>query len=338
MNPKERNKLILVQKPVESPIFCPAIYEHKAKLIGKAVSEVAQNAELLCQSVLAEYEIYRPDMLTVGIDIYNIEAQAIGCGVVFPDAIDAVPAIDRRILNDISEVERLTLPNPEKTKRMPLILEATQTVNKKLGSEVYVRAAISGPYSIAVELLSIEPAIMAMMTQPNSFAKLMDFCTDAAVNYGCAIIKRGLEVCIFDSYAAPPLVSPQLYHDMVLPYTQKLVKELKAAGAKFIECVVGGDTSVISDSLFLIGADIILSDFVTDASVFIEKSKNSQTLIRRNISPILIENGPEQELKEAIGEAVELANKNNFIIGTGVLSYNTSIENVLAVKQTIFGN
>ena len=338
MNSKERIELILQQKQVDRPIFCPAIYEHKAKLTGKSVSEVAQNAELLCQAVFAEYEIYRPDMLTVGIDVYNIEAQAIGCGVLFPDAINAVPAIDRRILNDISEVERLTQPDPEKTERMPLILETTQAVNKKLGSEVYVRAAISGPYSIAIELMSIEPAIMAMMNQPNNFAKLMDFCTEAAINYGRAIIKRGLEVCIFDSYAAPPLVSPQVYQDMVLPYTQKLVKELKAAGAKFIEYVVGGNTSPISDSMFVIGADIILSDFVTDASVFIEKSTNTQTLIRRNISPILIENGPEQELKEATDEAIELVKKYNFIIGTGVLSYNTSIENVLVVKQIIFGN
>ena len=83
----------------------------------------------------------------------------------------------------------------------------------------------------------------------------------------------------------------QKYPHLSRSYIQKLVKELKSAGAGFIEYVVGGDTSVISDSLFLTGADIIISDFVSDAAVFIEKSKNSSMVIRRNISPIVIENG-----------------------------------------------
>jgi hypothetical protein len=34
----------------------PAIYEHKAALIGKTPAEVANSAELLTQAVLKEYE------------------------------------------------------------------------------------------------------------------------------------------------------------------------------------------------------------------------------------------------------------------------------------------
>jgi hypothetical protein len=66
---------------VNDNLFCPAIYEHKAKLIGRSVSAVAMDAKLLQEAVQAEYEIYRPDMLTIGIDIYNIEAQALDAEV-----------------------------------------------------------------------------------------------------------------------------------------------------------------------------------------------------------------------------------------------------------------
>src|SRR5690554_3774915 len=85
-------------EPVPRPLFCPAIYEHKARLIGRSVSEVARDSNLLAEAVLAEYETYRPDMLTVGMDIYNIEAEAIGSRVVYSDQKEAVPAIRHRLL------------------------------------------------------------------------------------------------------------------------------------------------------------------------------------------------------------------------------------------------
>ncbi len=52
----------------------PAIYEHKAALIGRKPIEVACDAELFTQALLKEYEVYGADFLTVGLDVYNIEA------------------------------------------------------------------------------------------------------------------------------------------------------------------------------------------------------------------------------------------------------------------------
>lgn len=47
----------------------PAIYKHKAALIGKSPFAVANSADLLTEAVIKEYEIYRADYITVGIDI-----------------------------------------------------------------------------------------------------------------------------------------------------------------------------------------------------------------------------------------------------------------------------
>ncbi|MHC4363221.1 MAG: uroporphyrinogen decarboxylase family protein, partial [Planctomycetota bacterium] len=84
MSPKERVRLALQGRETDRPLFCPAIYEHMAKLVGRSPSEVSRSAGLLEQAVLAEYETYAPDMLTVGIDIYNVEAEALGSEVAFP--------------------------------------------------------------------------------------------------------------------------------------------------------------------------------------------------------------------------------------------------------------
>ena len=335
MNSKQLLKSKLAGQPTDRTLFCPAIYEHKAALLGKSPSEVSQSAELTAESVFAEYETYKPDALVVGIDIYNIEAQALGCGVRVPDGIESVPVVDQRILSDISQLDKLVMCDPQSSARMPLVLDAAKAVNNKLGEEVYVRGAISGPYSIAAELLGVENAIMAMVMQPDEFAKLMQFTTEVAINYGLAFVARGVEVCVFDSQAAPPLISPDLFEQMVLPYTQKLNGALKAAGAEFIEYVIGGQTEPVAESLCKMDADILLSDFVCDPEALMSLSPNA--VVRRNVSPITIENGDKDEIASQVKDAVELSKKyNNVIVGTGVISYNAKPENLLYAKQLCF--
>jgi uroporphyrinogen decarboxylase len=334
MNPKKRVRLALAGQQTDRPLFSPAIYEHKAKLLGKSPSEVSQSAELLEQAVLAEYETYGPDLLTVGIDVYNIEAETLGSRVVFPEAIDAVPAIKKPVLADLSDLDGLPTVNPASSGRMPVVLNAAKAVNDKLSHEVFVRGAISAPYSMAAELLGIEKLLIASVEQPSEVNKLLTLCCRVSTSYGWALLARDVEVCVFDSYAATPLISPDTYKDLVLPHTRKLVHALRDCGAEFVEYVIGGQTGPIAEHLFATGADIVLSDFASDINVFLERAGDAKTLVRRNISPILIERGPDDDLAEQIAGVVQLAAKHkNVIIGTGALSYNTPVERVLTVKE-----
>lgn len=65
--------------------FIPTIYDHAAALIGRTPSELAQNEDLLVECQLAAYERYGHDLVTVGLDIYNVEAEALGGRVHFYD-------------------------------------------------------------------------------------------------------------------------------------------------------------------------------------------------------------------------------------------------------------
>jgi len=187
---------------------------------------------------------------------------------------------------------------------------------------------------MAVELMGIEQFLIAMIDNPDAVQKLLDFCTEVAIEYGRAFLTRGVEVCVFDSYAAPPLVSPQLFESLILPHAKRLIQSLKQAGAELIAYILGGDTSVIAQYLFSTGADIVLSDFPSNVDTFLELLDNSDVLLRRNISPILIEQGPEQQLEDQVSAVAALAAKNpQIIVGTGVISYNTSAEKVQAVKN-----
>jgi uroporphyrinogen decarboxylase len=333
MTSKQRIILMLNGESPDRLAFCPAIYEHKAKLIGKSVSEVATSSESLKQALLAEFEIYRPDMLTVGIDIYNIEAEALGCSIYHFDSPEAVPIIARRLPPMAVSAMRLKTINPDVDGRMPLTIGVAESMHKKLGHEVFVRGAITGPFSIACAILGVEDVLMCMLEEPDQLALLLKWCTRIALDYGCAFLKRGVQVCIFDSQSSIPLVSPQLYHDKILPYVTELISGLKHSGAAFVEYVTGGDNTLNVPNLIDVGADIILSDFDSDVNVFLQQTSNVRTLVRRNISPSLIEFGSNKEIQENVSEIKQLASGNNqLIVGTGVLAYNVPIENVLAVK------
>lgn len=333
MTPKELLKVQLAGMKNDRELFCPAIYEHKARLIGKTISETATDARLLEEALVAEYEIYQPDMLTVGIDIYNVEAEALGAEVVFPDSAEAVPSIKEKILKDVSKVDQLEMPDLSTEGRIPMFLEVAKAINDKFGKDLLVRGALSGPYSIAAELIGIEPLIMALMLDEENCCRLLDFTTSFAIAYGKEYIKRGVSVCMFDSQASPPLISPGLFERFLLPRYQKIAAEFKAAGCECSELVIGGQTDSVAQFVLQAGFDIVLSDFNSDANSYFDKKDRALPLVRRNISPALVENSDFETLQEKVEEIKQLAgNFNNVIIGTGVLSYNTPIESVQKLK------
>jgi hypothetical protein len=49
----------------------PAVYEHKAALIGQSPARVAGSANLLADAGLREYDTYQADLITVGLGVYN---------------------------------------------------------------------------------------------------------------------------------------------------------------------------------------------------------------------------------------------------------------------------
>jgi len=333
MNSKELLKAKVAGMQIERELFCPAIYEHKAKLIDKSVSEVATDVKLLEQAIVAEYETYHPDMLTVGIDIYNVEAQALGAEIVFPDAKDMIPSIKGKIHKDLSKTDALILPNISKSGRIPLFLEVATNINIKYGKDVLVRGAVSGPYSIAAELMGIEPLIMAATMDEENCCKLLDFTTSFVIAYGKEYIKRGISVCLFDSQASPPLISPGMFKNILLPRIQRIEREFKAAGCEYSELVIGGQTDNITNFILRSGFDIILSDYTSNEKSYFVDNLPSYPLIRRNLNPVLIEQGDFNALHNKIACVKQFIKDFNVIIGTGILSYNTPVENILKVKN-----
>ena len=109
---------------------------------------------------------------------------------------------------------------------------------------------------------------------------------------------------------------------------------LEPAGCECSELVIGGQTDGIAQSMLQTGFDIFLSDFTSNADSYFDDKDRTLPLVRRNISPALVENSDFEALQEKVEDIKKLTdNFNNVIIGTGVLSYNTPIENIQKLKM-----
>ena len=336
MTGRERIERLLAGQPADRVPFCPAVYEHKAALIGTTPSLLARDPALLERAILREAELYREDLLVVGCDVYNVEAEAAGCEVRFSDTND-VPSIVARVLDPGADLSRLRIPDPEKDGRMPVFLEAGRRIAAALGEETVVRGALSAPFSLAAELVGAEPLLLALVDDPGWTIRLLDRTAEIAKAYGRAFRERGLGVILFDSHAAPPLVSPRLYEEIILPATASVVSYFRhGLGLPLVPYIMGGDTGRVLDLILATGTNNILCDFKADLASFVSRLSGKPVLVRANIDPRFLLAASADEIRARTREVLSVGRRHpGFLLGTGILPFDLPTEKVIAVRSAL---
>jgi uroporphyrinogen decarboxylase len=336
MTGRERIERLLAGQPADRVPFCPAVYEHKAALIGTTPSLLARDPDLLERAILREAELYQADLLVVGCDVYNVEAEAAGCEVHFSDSND-VPSIVTRVLSPGDDLSRLEIPDPEKDGRMPVFLEAGRRVAAALGGEIVVRGALSAPFSIAAELVGAERLLIALIDDPGWVAGLLGLAARIVRAYGRAFHERGLGVILFDSHAAPPLVPPRIYEEIVLPPTASVISFFRRdLGMPLVPYIMGGDTGRLLDLILATGTNNILCDFKADLSSFVSRLSGNPVLLRANIDPRFLLTSPPVDIRSRTREVLAVGRRHpGFLLGTGILPYEIDPAKVIAVRDAL---
>lgn len=325
------------QPTTDRPLYMPAIYEHKAFFVDDTPSNVSRNADLLARAVLAEYEALRPDALTVGVDVYNLEAEAAGCTVSFYEGGDtSIPGISPgdHVVGPDDDLSRRPVPHPLKDGRMPVNIDATRRVVQELGDDVWVRGALSGPFSLAINLVGAEDFFLCCYDSPEKSKRILRYSTDIIKTFGRAYIDVGADVILFDSQASPELLSPKMYEEYVLPFTRELVEYFRGEGVEDVPLIIGGKTTRIIDALIATGANNLLCDFTADWDKWSDACRRHRRSLRRNIDPGFVQKASPDEVFALAKKTVDASSDlPGFIMGTAVVPYGTPTENLLAVKR-----
>jgi uroporphyrinogen decarboxylase len=336
MTGRERIEALLAGRPADRIPFCPAVYEHKAALIGTTPSRIARDPDLLERALLREAELYGADLLVVGVDVYNVEAEAAGCEVRFTESND-VPAIVSRAISPGDDPSRLRLPDPERDGRMPVFLEAGRRLAAAVGGEMVVRGALSAPFSVAAELVGAERLLLALIDDPGWVARLLDRAAEIVRAYGRAFHERGLGVILFDSHASPPLVPPRLYETLVLPSTASTIAYFREdLRIPLVPYVMGGDTGILLDRLLATGSNNLLCDFKADLAAFVDRLAGKPVLLRANIDPRFLLAASPADIRARAREVLAVGRRHpRFLLGTGILPYDIDPAHVLAVRDAL---
>lgn len=333
----EIRSVLQCQSAPEIPLFLPAIYEHKGHFIRATPSAISRSADLLTRAMLAEYEAITPDALTVGVDVYNLEAEAVGCEVTFYEGDDtSIPGIKpgNHALHLEDDFSKAKIPNPLKDGRMPVNVETAKRVVQEMGKDFWVRGAVSGPFSLAISLVGAETLFLECLDNPDAVRKILDYAARIIKEFSKAYMDVGAGLVMFDSQASPDLLSPAMYEELVLPIMKDLTGYFKGQGVENVPLVIGGNTTPIIPMLVETGCNNLLSDFTSDWEEWKEVCLSSKRAVRRNISPRLIETSTPEEIYEVSAKEISRGKGiPGFIMGTAVIPYGTPKENILAIKQ-----
>lgn len=313
--------------------FSPSVYEHAAKLIGKSPWSVSRSADLLYQAHATAFKRYQHSPITVGIDIYNLEAEAYGAVVDEPDG-NNIPAISTPVCSTIDELSTLANFEPGISGRLPLVLDVGKKLLKRF-PHADVRIPVSGPVSIASTLMRMEGFLMELALNPDNTRNALVHIADGQVAFCQEIHRHGLDITFFESAAAPPLLSPDQFRTIVLPVLKTMMQRISEIVGHPLAFVIGGDTTPILEAILETGTKYVICPSETDQEAFMQKIWNrTDVTVRINMDPKIIAFGNWDEIRVEVDRILSLAqSRKNVCLGTGALPYETPPENVEKVRH-----
>lgn len=315
--------------------FAPSVYEHAARVINRSPCEVSGSEDLLVQGNVEAFRLYHHDPVVVGIDIYNLEAEAYGTTVDHP-AANGIPAITKHLCSSAKDILELKHFNPKTDGRIPMTLRAGKRIAKEC-PETGVKIPVGGPFSVATNLVGFDNLLCEVLIEPNTVSKALHHIVAGQVNLCREIVDNGLDVAFFESAAAPPLMSPENFEKVELPALNSMIQQVTAIVGHPVPCVIGGDTVWILDAMLSTGTGYLCCPAETDQTAFMQKMKaHPEVMVRVNIDPRPVASGNWDEIRKEIDRAFEvIGERKNACLGTGCLPYETDPRTVLKVAEYV---
>jgi uroporphyrinogen-III decarboxylase len=315
------------------PLFFPGIYDYKAAFSKTPAHLFGQDRADLIASLETEIAELQADMVICAYDIYNLEAEALGRRVI--REAGQFPSIAGPMLDSLNPADLPRMSEPQQ--RMALFLEVTEVIHQRYGQQVQVFGAVSGPFSLAGKLYPRERLLMDCLDNADGVHGLMRYCTEIIRMIVKCYGQRGIPVVVFDSLASPPLVSPELYEHLILPYHQSIFQRMIDLGLVIRPLIIGGDTCAILDLCQASGANLLLLDYAIAQERLPALLERPGTCAWRiNLSPQLVAEKTPQEIARETQRILALARQfGNVVVGTGILALNTPLDHIQAIRESI---
>ncbi len=314
--------------------FTPAIYEHAARFVGRSPADVSRDPELLFRGHRGAYLEYHHQPIAVGIDIYNLEAEAYGAKVELVEG-DAIPAIYQPLLTSLEDGLALKPYDPQRDGRIPMVLAVGRRLKQEF-PEADVRIPVAGPFSVAFNLRGINDLCEDVANRPADTAKLLWRLAENQAVLCRAVAAAGLDVAFFESAAAPPMLSPKQFREVELPALRRIMALAAESVGHPVPCIMGGNTYPILNELLSTGTSYLVSNVETNQPAFVESvgRTHPHVKVRVNMNPGIVACPDPERIYREIDRVLAFAGgRPNCLLGTGALPLETPPENIRLIKS-----
>jgi hypothetical protein len=315
--------------------FNPSIYEHAARWAGCSPWEASRDPEKMFRGHRDAWLAYRHTPVVVGIDIYNLEAEAYGARVVAPQGEDSIPAIAEPLLGALEDALGLSPFDPARDGRISMVIGVGQRLQREL-PEAEVRIPVAGPFSIAINLLGIQRMCEAVAERPEDAMRVLMRLAENQAGFIRAVCRAGLKIAFFESAAAPPLISPRQFRNVELPALRRALDLTREVTGMASPCILGGDTVKILDDLLSTGTSYVVCNVETDQRRFVDRlcATHPHVSVRINMDPRIVASEDRAAILAEVDRILDIAaGRPNCLMGTGCLPLETPPDNIRFIRE-----
>jgi len=315
--------------------FNPSIYEHAARWAGCSPWEASRDPEKMFRGHRDAWLAYRHTPVVVGIDIYNLEAEAYGARVVAPQGEDSIPAIAEPPLGALEDALGLSPFDPARDGRISMVIGVGQRLQSEL-PEAEVRIPVAGPFSIAINLLGIQRMCEAVAERPEDAMRVLMRLAENQAGFIRAVCRAGLKIAFFESAAAPPLISPRQFRNVELPALRRALDLTREITGMASPCILGGDTVKILDDLLSTGTSYVVCNVETDQRRFVDRlcATHPHVSVRINMDPRIVASEDRAAILAEVDRILDIAaGRPNCLMGTGCLPLETPPDNIRFIRE-----
>jgi uroporphyrinogen decarboxylase len=314
--------------------FTPVVYEHAARFVGRSPWAVSRDAELMFEGHRRAYLEYRHQTICVGIDIYNLEAEAYGA-TVENTGEHGIPAIHAPIVESPAQGISLSPFDPERDGRIAMLLGVGQRLKREF-PEADVRIPVAGPFSIAFNLRGISNLCEDVIMEPELAVQMLMRLGENQTVLCRAIARAGLDVAFFESAAAPPILSPRQFREVELPALKRVLEVAATCIGHPVPCIMGGNTFPVIDELLSTGTNYLVCNIETDQAAFVERIARTHphVKVRVNLDPGIVACHEPERIRRDVDRVLSIVGgRPGFLMGTGALPLETPPENIRLIRE-----
>ncbi len=233
LSPKERLKATLSLQEVDRIPVAQPLQTGTVELMescGAFWPDAHRDADKMARLSYEAHAVVGFESVRVPFDI-NVESEALGCVLDYTKGrgkgIDIQPSIKEISVPNKEDLGKVQVPDPRKSGRMPVVIEAVRLLRQKVGDEIPVIAAVVAPFMIAGQIRSVDLFMRDLVKDPGFAHDLLDKCYQTCLTYAQALVEAGADVItLIDATASPDLVSPKYFGDFAKAYSKKVAVQL----------------------------------------------------------------------------------------------------------------